>query len=416
MSELYTLPDGWEWKELISLTDIFSDGDWIESKDQSEDGIRLIQTGNVGIGLFKDREDKSRYISKETFERLNCTEIFENDCLISRLPEPVGRSCLIPKMNSKMITSVDCTIIRFNKNILPKFFVYYSQLNYYFNMIMNNATGATRLRISKKNLSKIPVPIPPLKEQKRIVAKLDNLFAKIDKAIALHQKNIDEANVFMASVLNNVFVELEEKYKYTKLKNAVTKEKTSIKRGPFGSALKKSFFVEKGYLVYEQYHALNNDFSMERYYIDENKFNELKGFEVKAGDIIISCSGAYLGKLAIIPNDFTKGIINQALLKLSLNKNIIINELFVYFWNNLMNNGFFDEVKKGAAIPNMPAVKELKEINIPLPELPIQQKVVSYLDEISQKMEKIKQIQKEKMQSLKALKASILDQAFKGEL
>ena len=64
----------------------------------------------------------------------------------------------------------------------------------------------------------------------------------------------------------------------------------------------------------------------------------------------------------------------------------------------------------------MPAVKELKEINIPLPELPIQQKVVSYLDEISQKMEKIKQIQKEKMQSLKALKASILDQAFKGEL
>ena len=57
-------------------------------------------------------------------------------------------------MNSKMITSVDCTIIRFNKNILPKFFVYYSQLNYYFNMIMNNATGATRLRISKKNLSK----------------------------------------------------------------------------------------------------------------------------------------------------------------------------------------------------------------------------------------------------------------------
>jgi len=79
-------------------------------------------------------------------------------------------------------------------------------------MIMNNATGATRLRISKKNLSQIPIPLPPLEEQKRIVSKLDTLFASIDKAISLHQKNIDEANIFMASVLNDVFVELEEKY------------------------------------------------------------------------------------------------------------------------------------------------------------------------------------------------------------
>lgn len=61
-------------------------------------------------------------------------------------------------------------------------------------------------------------------------------------------------------------------------------------------------------------------------------------------------------------------------------------------------------------------IKDLSNFEIPLPPLSTQQKVVSYLDEISQKIEKIKQIQKEKMQSLKELKASILDQAFKGEL
>ncbi len=75
---------------------------------------------------------------------------------------------------------------------------------------MSNST--TFKEVSKSSLKDFKIPLPPLEEQKRIVAKLDILFAKIDKAIALHQKNIDEADIFMASVLNDVFVELEEKY------------------------------------------------------------------------------------------------------------------------------------------------------------------------------------------------------------
>ncbi len=403
MAELYTLPDGWEWKELISLTDIFSDGDWIESKDQSEDGIRLIQTGNVGIGLFKDREDKSRYISKETFERLNCTEIFENDCLISRLPEPVGRSCLIPKMNSKMITSVDCTIIRFNKNILPKFFVYYSQLNYYFNMIMNNATGATRLRISKKNLSKIPVPIPPLKEQKRIVAKLDNLFAKIDKAIALHQKNIDEANVFMASVLNDVFVELEEKYEKIPLFDVADVNRGKSKHRPRND--KKLFggnypFIQTG------------DVRNANKYIDTfsetySEFGLSQSKLWKKGTICMTIA-ANIGDVAILNIDscFPDSVVGIY----SENNS---NDFLYYFLLTLKQQ--LESQATTTAQMNI-NLKILQTIGVPLPPLKTQQKVVSYLDEISNKMEKIKNHKKKKMQSLKALKASILDKAFKGEL
>ena len=415
MAELYSLPNGWEWKKLEEITELITKGTTPTTNGYKfqNSGINFLKIENIVNGEI-DLSTIEMFISEEAHQSQKRSQLQENDVLFS-IAGTIGDTAIVKKEHLPMNINQAIALIR-PKNILNTFFLKYSLLSIISQNTKDKQRGGAIKNISLGDIKDLNYPLPPLEEQKRIVAKLDILFAKIDKAIALHQKNIDEANVFMASVLNNVFVELEEKYKYTKLKNAVTKEKTSIKRGPFGSALKKSFFVERGYLVYEQYHALNNDFSMERYYIDENKFNELKGFEVKAGDIIISCSGAYLGKLAIIPNDFTKGIINQALLKLSLNKNIIINELFVYFWNNLMNNGFFDEVKKGAAIPNMPAVKELKEINIPLPELPIQQKVVSYLDEISQKMEKIKQIQKEKMQSLKALKASILDQAFKGEL
>ncbi len=57
----------WQTKKLVEICDLFADGDWIEKKDQSEEGIRLIQTGNVGNGFFKDRAEKARYISEKTF-------------------------------------------------------------------------------------------------------------------------------------------------------------------------------------------------------------------------------------------------------------------------------------------------------------------------------------------------------------
>ena len=89
-------------------------------------------------------------------------------------------------------------------------------------------------------------------------------------------------------------------------------------RGPFGGSLKKSCFVESGYAVYEQ-HAIYDQFTDVRYFIDEAKFNEMKRFELKPNDLIMSCSGT-MGKVAIVPQNIEKGIINQALLKLTPKK------------------------------------------------------------------------------------------------
>ncbi len=102
------MKEGWEYKKLGEVCTLLTDGDWVESKDQSESGIRLIQTGNIGNGFYKDKTESSKYISEETFSKLNCTEIFEGDILISRLPDPIGRACIIPNNSTRMITAVDC--------------------------------------------------------------------------------------------------------------------------------------------------------------------------------------------------------------------------------------------------------------------------------------------------------------------
>ena len=152
------------------MCETFIDGDWIESKDQSEDGIRLVQTGNVGYGYFKDKEDKSRYISEETFNRLHCTEIFAGDILVSRLPDPIGRACIIPEGIGRMITAVDCSIIRLKDVILPEYFISYTMTSTYSAQINEVTTGTTRRRVSRANLGNVLVPCPSLEAQRQFVA------------------------------------------------------------------------------------------------------------------------------------------------------------------------------------------------------------------------------------------------------
>lgn len=162
--------------KLEEVCRLFIDGDWIESKDQSHSGIRLIQTGNVGKGQFLEKEGKEKYISEAAFERLKCTEIYGGDILISRLPDPIGRACIVPNKNERMITAVDCTICRVNDNlILPRYLCYFLQSSGYYNQLHNSVAGTTRQRISRKNLGKVEIVIPSFEMQNKIVSKLDIL-------------------------------------------------------------------------------------------------------------------------------------------------------------------------------------------------------------------------------------------------
>lgn len=165
-----------KYEKLKLMCDTFCDGDWIESKDQSKEGVRLIQTGNIGVGRFINKADKKRYISEETFYRLNCTEIKPNDILVSRLPEPAGRACIIPNMPSKMITSVDCTIIRFTNDYNPNLFIQYSQSKLYQDQINLSLGGSTRQRISRNELGNILIPVFPTKEEQNAIASILNSF------------------------------------------------------------------------------------------------------------------------------------------------------------------------------------------------------------------------------------------------
>lgn len=184
-------------------------------------------------------------------------------------------------------------------------------------------------------------------------------------------------------------------------------------RGPFGGSLKKNIFKEDGYAVYEQQHAIYNQFKEIRYFVDETKFNEMKRFELFPGDLIMSCSGT-MGKVAIVPNEIKKGIINQALLKLTPSKKV--DAIFLKLW--MQSESFQESLSKysqGAAIQNIASVPILKNIEIPLPPLHEQQRIVALLDETFSAIDKAKANTEQNLKNAKELFESYIGNIFTTE-
>jgi type I restriction enzyme S subunit len=190
VSWLGAMPTHWTTAKLKNLSrrgyKTFVDGDWVESPYITAEGIRLIQTGNVGVGKY--REKGFRYISTDTFAKLRCTEIEPNDVLICRLGEPVGRSCLAPDLGVRMITSVDVCILKPRPDISAAFLVYAMSSPRYLDWVGSLVRGSTRDRISRSMLGGFVLPVPPLSEQAAIVRYLDFMDLRIRRYIRAKQQ------------------------------------------------------------------------------------------------------------------------------------------------------------------------------------------------------------------------------------
>ena len=197
------LSDSCEKRNLKEVSVLFADGDWIESKDQALDGIRLIQTGNVGFGVYIDKTQNAKYISETTFHRLNCLEIYDGDILISRLPEPAGRACLLPKSTERRITAVDCTVIRTDSSVIDRnYLLQFLCSEQYLKTVNSFLAGGTRQRISRKNLEGIEVPYPSIDEQRY----WGSFLCKVDARISNEEQRRSSLSRLRCFMLQQLFI------------------------------------------------------------------------------------------------------------------------------------------------------------------------------------------------------------------
>ncbi|WP_052374206.1 restriction endonuclease subunit S [Methanobacterium sp. SMA-27] len=394
----------WEEYELGNIA-IFTRGPFGGSLKKSifvDSGYKVYEQKNaiqnsIKVGKY--------FITPEKYNQMIRFSVEEGDLLVS-CSGTIGKILVIPVKYPKGIIN----------QALLKITVRPEVNNLYLKELLQNSTitkhifggrgAAIKNVVSVKELKKIRIFMPSKQEQDKILIFLSKLDGKIEKL----EKKQELWKNFKNGIIQQLFSQKlrfkdENKNAYPNWEEKKLGDLAIFTRGPFGGSLKKSIFVDSGYKVYEQKNAIQNSLELGNYYITEEKYKEMIRFSVGKGDLLISCSGT-IGKIIIIPDKYPKGIINQALLKVTVHpgvNNLYLKELLQ---SSEMTQHIFGG--RGAAIKNVVSVKELKEIHIKFPSYPEQEKIVNFLSAINIK---IKQLNKE-LKNNKKFKKGIMQQMF----
>ena len=486
------LPIGWAFATigaLIGKDGVFIDGDWVESKDQDPDGaVRLLQLADIGDGVYVNKS--SRYLTQAKAKELRCTFLKRDDVLIARMPDPLGRACLFPGENQPCVTVVDVCVVRPGENsVVPRWLMYAINSTDFRGAVADLQSGSTRLRISRGNLATIEFPVPPLPEQRRIVAEIERRFTQLDDAIADLKRAQARLKRYRASVLaaacegrlvpteaelattegrayepadvllkrilterrtrwekaylaklkeqgkprpkddkwkakyeepqgpdTSELPELPEGWAYTGIAALLTDDRPGMKTGPFGSLLKKHEHKPTGVPVL----GIENIAPMAfRYgtkiFITDKKADELKEYEIKAGDIVISRSGT-VGEICVVPEGLGKARFSTNLMRICLAKVGMLSEFFILMFNGSPSVlAQVSDLCKGSTRDFLNQ-SILYSLVFPLPPLAEQKRIA---DEVKNRLASADELEAAISSGLKQaerLRQAILRDAFTGKL
>ena len=422
----YDIPETWCWALLPDVADILYGFPFNSERfNEAQIGMPIVRIRDIISGqskTFSDEECDERY------------RIKRGDMLVG-----MDGNFQVAFWNSEdaWLNQRVCKITA------DPFLLNRNYLFFYLPIILTEINGSvsysTVKHLSAKLLNAMLIPLPPLAEQKRIVAKIEELLALIERYEKAWSRLEDFNKRFPGDMQKSILqmaiqgklVEQrpeegtgEELYRQIQTeKQALIKagkikaekpfdpitdderpfdipsnwtwvrfgELGSYKKGPFGSALTKSMFVPKGpnsVKVYEQKNAIQKDASLGEYYIRRDYFeSKMSGFEVHPGDVIVSCAGT-IGETYVLPDGIEQGIINQALMRMQIFAPMYIPYFLTFFDVVLKQSARANS--KGSAIKNIPPFEILKNYLVPLPPLAEQKRIVARLEELLPLCERLK--------------------------
>ena len=412
MSEM--VPEGWREqsiKELIGRDGLMTDGDWIESKDQDPNGeIKLIQLADIGDGFFIDKS--SRFMTIQKSIDLKTTKLQKNDILVARMPEPIGRSCLFPRLKIESVTVVDIAIIRTTKSN-PYWLMSLINNKNVRNEIALKASGSTRTRIARKELEQIKVKIPPLPEQEKIASILTSVDEVIEKTESQISKLQDLKKGMMQELLTQGIGHTEFKDSPVgRIPKGWTAEvMTNLAKVTDGTH-KTPKYTNEGvpFLRVTDLKNENIDFESIKYVSQEEHLELIKRCKPEKDDILYSKNGT-IGIPRLIDWDWEFSIfVSLALIKIT--KKELVNPQYLEFFmeSGVITKQVKERAKQGT-VTNL-HLEEIRVFVVLLPSRHEQQKIASILSSIDSKIE----VKRQKLQQTQNLKKSLMQDLLTGKV
>src|SRR5574340_34961 len=396
------------------------------------------------------------------------TSFLEGDVLFAKITPCMenGKMAVVPKLvNGYGFGSTEFHVLRPKSGMDAKYLYYYVSSQSFRSEAERYMTGAVgQKRVSTTYLKQCTIPVAPLDQQKRVVAEIEKQFSRLDEAVANLKRVKANLKRYKAAVLKAAvegrlveteaelarregrsfetsaqllqriletrrsqwrgkgkykepaapdttdLPELPEGWTWCGFEQVSMSDKHALKAGPFGSALKKKFYVASGYKIYGQEQVISGDPNFGDYFIDEAKYRELESCAVKPGDLLISLVGT-AGKVLVLPPTALPGIINPRLLKLSLNQADIEPAYAAYMLQSAWARHYFKLQAHGGTmeILNLGIIKALP---VPLPPLAEQNRIVAELDRRLSLLRETEAQVDANLQRAERLRQSILSRAF----
>jgi type I restriction enzyme, S subunit len=418
MSELgkYQLPEGWAWATIPDLTGkagVFIDGDWVESKDQDPDGdVRLIQLADVGDGFYRDKSN--RFMTKAKADALGCTFLKDGDILIARMPDPLGRACLFPGDAKPSVTVVDVAIVRSgNGEFDHRWLACFVNAHPFRSAISGLQAGSTRKRISRGNLATIPLPVPPLPEQRRIVAEIEKQFTRLDAGVAALRRVQANVKHYRAAVLKAAcegrLVSAEAEWEATTLGEVSTVlAGYGFPERLQGHSTGDIAFFKVGDIS-EAWKRNEKVLTQAKHYISNSDLVELRAKLLPAGTVVFAKIGAAiaLNRRAIIGSP---SLVDNNVMGLLASKRIQPRYLFHFLCTQNL-----DDLARATTVPSI-RKGDVEGIELRLPSLDEQARIVAEVERRLSVVEKLEAVVNANLQRATHLRQSILQKAFTGHL
>ena len=394
------MKEGWEIKKLGEICSI-TDGSHNPPKGVEYSDYRMLSSQNVQNGYLD--MDKVRYLSEEDFRNENKrTQAKKGDVLLT-IVATIGRTCVLNGYEEN-ITFQRSVAILSPKSGIDSHFIMYNLLS--LNSFLNKeANGAAQKGIYLKQLAKVPIGLPPMSEQQRIVDILNAEFEKIDRLRSNAELNLRHAKDLFQAALKEVFA-VQERCP------SMTIEQTCSFQNGF--AFKSTTFTTSGEPIL-RISDIQNDVVVDNsvvYFNPKSYKEDLSRFKVYPDDILIAMSGGTTGKIGI--NRTGKTFYLNQRVGVFREKKDVLNHMYLFYYLHTKSDESL-KIAAGAAQPNL-STQQIKGFVLPVPSLPEQQTIVKMLDDLNAKCKILQDNYTKTITLCDDLKQSLLRKAFHGEL